>query len=282
MTPLKPLSGKRVVSIALNVPGPMAAERLRDLGAEVTKVEPPSGDPLRHSAPVWYAELTRAMAVETCDLKSPAGRMQMHKLLMGADVLLTSQRPAALARLGLAWDTLQDRFPMLCQVAIVGHRSPQADEAGHDLTYLAANDLLQPPTLPPTLFADVAGSEQAALSALAVLMERERTGTGHYIEVALAEAAQRLAAPRAAGLTLPGAILGGGFPGYRIYRTSDGWIAVAALESHFYDRLLKELGVISPNEKELADRFVKETTVYWCDFARRHDLPVAAVAYTAS
>ncbi len=272
--PFRPLAGKHIVTIALNVPGPMAARRLLDLGATVAKVEPPDGDPLRRSSLDWYAELARGMTVETCDLKIDAGQGRMRELLETADLLLTSQRPAALDRLQLGWNALHARNPKLCQVAIVGHASPQQNVAGHDLTYLATNALLQPPMLPRTLFADVAGSEAAALAALAVLMERERTGVGQYIEVALADAAKRLAAPRRAGLTVAGAILGGGFPGYNQYRTQDGWIAVAALEPHFYQRLCEQLGVRTPTYELFAERFAAETNAYWLRFATEYDLPI--------
>lgn len=277
---LTPLTGRRLITLALNVPGPMAADRLRQLGATVVKVEPPDGDPLKVSSPDWYAELIKGMSVETCDLKTPAGQDRLHELLARADLLLTSQRPAALARLKLDWTELHARFPTLCHVAIVGHAAPAQDTAGHDLTYLAANGLLQPPALPPTLYADVAGSEQAALAALALLLERMRTGTGHYREVALADAATRLAAPCRAGLTRGGAILGGGFPGYNLYRSKDGWLAVAALEQRFYDRLVAQLGVTDPSYDRLAERFRNETGAYWVRFGEEHDLPIAVVAAT--
>lgn len=274
---MAPLAGKRVVTLALNVPGPMAAERLRELGAAIVKVEPPDGDPLRAWSPDWYAELVQGATVETCDLKTATGQARMHELLGGADLLLTSQRPAALTRLKMDWAELHARYPSLCHVAIVGHGAPHHNAAGHDLTYLAANGLLQPPALPRTLFADVAGSEQAALAGLAALLERIRTGTGQYVEVALADAAARLAAPLTAGLTRPGAVLGSGFPGYNLYRTQNGWLAVAALEPHFYERLLKALNITEPSYERLAQHFATEPDEYWSRFARDHDLPLAPV-----
>ena len=273
-----PLTGKRVVTIALNAPGPMAAERLRDLGAAVIKVEPPAGDPLARFSPRWYADLVRGVKVEKCDLKTMPGQAHMYALLEGADVLLTSQRPTALPRLGIGWNDLHARFPRLCQVALVGYPPPRHNAAGHDLTYLAANGLLQPPRLPPTLYADVAASERAAFAALAVLLERERTGAGQYMEIALADTAARLAAPLRAGLTAEGAILGGGYPGYNLYRTQDGWVAVAALEPRFYERLCQRLGVAEPSYERFAERFASETNEYWSRFAEDNDLPVEPVA----
>jgi alpha-methylacyl-CoA racemase len=267
----------QVITLALNVPGPMAAERLRDLGATVTKVEPPQGDPLKASNPAWYARLTAGAHVRTCDLKAPTDRAEFDRWLGEADLLLTSQRPAALARLNLGWDELHTRFPRLCQVAMIGYPAPSQNVAGHDLTYLADNGLVRPPELPPTLFADVAGSEQAALAALAILLGRERGDAAQYVEVAIADAAERLAAPRKAGLTLAGAILGGGFPGYNLYRTKDGWVAVAALEPHFYRRLCEQLGVGAPSSEAMAARFALETNAYWSQFARDNDLPMTTI-----
>lgn len=277
-----PLTGKRIVTVALNVPGPMAAERLRELGATVLKIEPPDGDPLQRFSPHWYADLVTGMEVEKCDLKTMPGQARMYALLGDTDLLLTSQRPTALPRLGIGWNELHARFPRLCQVSIVGYPSPQQNIAGHDLTYLAANGLLRPPALPPTLFADVAGSEHAASAALTALLERERTGEGQYIEVALADVAARLAAPLRGGLTSAGAVLNGGHPGYNLYRTQDGWIAVAALEPHFYERLCQRLGVTAPSHEQFAERFAAETNAYWLRFAEDNDVPIEAVAEPSS
>lgn len=273
-----PLIDVRVVSIALNVPGPMAAARLRDLGAHIAKIEPPDGDPLKSFNADWYVALSMGMAVETCDLKTAAGQAHLLALLGETDILLTSQRPAALSRLGLAWSSLHERFPRLCQIAIVGYPAPHQNVAGHDLTYMAVNGLLSPPHMPRTLFADVATSEQAAFAALAVLLERARTTQGQYREIALADAATRLAEPLRATLTRPGALLGGGFPGYNLYQSGDGWVAVAALEPHFYKRLCETLAIATPTYKKFAEHFAAKDGAYWQRFADSHDLPIAVVA----
>ena len=81
-------------------------------------------------------------------MKSAEGQAKLAELLAGADVLLTSTRPAALARLGLDWPTLSARYPRLCHVAIVGYPAPDEDRAGHDLTYQASAGLLEPPRFP--------------------------------------------------------------------------------------------------------------------------------------
>jgi len=272
-----PLTGIRVITLALNVPGPMAIERLRNLGATVTKVEPPSGDPLQTFKPDWYGRLTEGIEVVKTDLKQADAQEDFFKRLATADLLLTSQRPNALERLGLGWKRLQEQFPSLCQVAMVGYSAPNQHVAGHDLTYLASNGLVRPPELPPTLYADVAGSEQAALAALAVLLARERTGVAQYVEVAIADAAKRLATPLNEGLTPKGARLGGAFPGYNLYRTRDGWVAVAALEPHFYRRLCEYFGDANPTVESFAAKFAEKNNAAWVDVAEQHDLPIEPV-----
>ncbi len=117
----KPLTHYTIVSLAANVPGPVAAARLRELGARVIKVEPPFGDPLAGAASAWYGDLHQGVDIRTLNLKEAADRAALDSLLAGADLLLTSSRPSALARLGLDWASVHGRFPRLCYVAIVGY-----------------------------------------------------------------------------------------------------------------------------------------------------------------
>lgn len=272
-----PLAGMSAVTLAVNVPGPAVAARLAEFGAMVTKVEPAGGDPLVRFAPEWYASLCANQKVRRLDLKSAPERGELDALLARADLLLTSSRPASLARLGLSWEELHAAYPRLCQVAIVGHPAPRQDEPGHDLTYLAGWGLMSPPEMPRTLLADLAGAERAAGAALGLLLGRERgLGTG-YAEVALSEAAASFAAPLIQGLTSPGGVLGGGLPGYGLYRASDGWIAVAALEEHFLHRLLSELGVEKADREALEAAFRERPASEWERWAAERDLPVAAV-----
>ncbi len=271
------LAGFSVVTIAVNLPGPVAAARLRDFGADVTKVEPPEGDPLARSAPAWYGELAAGQRVVRLDLKDEADRAELDELLGEADVFLTAQRPDALDRLGLGWGALHARFPRLSQVAIVGYASPDAGRPGHDLNYAAAHGLVAPPALPRTLVADLGGAEAAVSAALAAVLSRERTGSGTYAEVALADAAERFAAPLRHGLTADGGVLAGGYPGYGLYETSDGWVSVAALEPHFARRLCEELELTELSHDALGSRFRERTAEDWDRWARERDLPIEKV-----
>jgi len=274
---MKWLSGLRVVTMALNLPGPVACARLRDLGARVAKVEPTAGDPFASYCPAWYARLHAGMAVHRLDLKSDAGAHAMEALLADADLFVAAQRPSALARLRLDAASLATRHPRLCALAITGQAAPDEETAGHDLTYLAAQGLVQPPALPATLFADMAGAERVVSTALALVHARDRAGTGQSTAVPLAEAAAFLAQPLAQGLTRAGGILGGALAAYNLYEARAGWIAVAALEPHFARRLAQALGVDAEDRAALAARFAAETAAHWERWARGLDLPLVAV-----
>jgi crotonobetainyl-CoA:carnitine CoA-transferase CaiB-like acyl-CoA transferase len=268
--------------MALNLPGPAACARLRDLGAALVKVEPLAGDPFQHFCPAWYRRLHAGVEVHRVDLKSPEGRAAMERLLHGADVFISAQRPSALARLGLDSASLASRHPRLCHVAITGHGPPDDGVAGHDLTYLAAHGLVTPPALPPTLFADMAGAERVVSTALALVHARDRDGRGPSIAVPLAEAAAALAQPRDEGLTGPGALLGGGFAGYNLYAAREGWVAVAALEPHFERKLAEAIGLEKLTVDGLTERFAKDTASHWESWARSLDLPIVAVRSSTS
>lgn len=278
---MKPLLRMRVVSLAVNVPGPVAASRLQELGAEVIKIEPPGGDPLARACPAWYADLSRGQRVTVLDLKAPGGRAGLDGFLAQADLLLTSSRSGALSRLGLGREDLASRHPGLSHVAIVGHPAPGDDVPGHDLTYQAGLGLLSPPDLPRTLLADLAGAERAVSAALALLLGRERGGRAGYAEVSLSEAASGFAEPLRYGLTVPGALLGGGAPEYNLYRASDAWISVAALEPHFRQKLLEELGLVEgAGYEDLARVFRTRSAQHWEAWAAPRDLPLTSLRET--
>jgi crotonobetainyl-CoA:carnitine CoA-transferase CaiB-like acyl-CoA transferase len=278
---MKFLDGLAIVTMAQNLPGPVACARLRDLGARVMKVEPPAGDPLATICPGWYERLHAGMEVRHIDLKTPEGLETLHRLLEGADLFVTAQRPAALERLGLGTGLLARRHPRLCVLAITGHAPPQEDAAGHDLTYLAELGLVDPPRLPPTLYADMAGAERAVSTALALVHARDRDGRGTAATVPLADAAAQLAQPRAEGLTRPGGPLGGALASYNLYRARSGWVAVAALEPHFARRLAESLGLAALSVEALAACFARENAAHWEDWARALDLPIVAVRTTS-
>lgn len=272
---MRPLAGFEVVSLAVNVPGPVLAARLAAHGAKVTKIEPPEGDPVFHHYPRWYARLTDAQTILRLDLKSREGKIALGERLEGADLLITSSRPAALARLGLDFESLRPRFPRLCVLQIVGFPAPDEDLPGHDLCFQAAAGLIvDPPKMPFTLLADLSGAERAATEAVALLLQRERTGEASCRRVSLAEAAKALAAPIEQGICRPEEPLGGALPGYAIYRTKDGWVALAALEPHFLERAKAALGIPSVTAARLRRIFREKTSARWEAWGRKHGVPV--------
>lgn len=205
-----PLHGVHVVSLAINLPGPLAVARLRALGATVTKVEPPTGDPLQAVVPAWYAELSEGQRVMTLDLKEPGDRAVAARELSNADLLLTAQRPSALVKLGL--DELTAANPHLSHVEIVGHDRTAAEQPGHDLTYQAVHGTLQPPTMPTVPVADLLGAERAVTATLLALRTAAETGAGQHERIVLEQAASDAGAAVRHGLTGAGAPLGGAIP----------------------------------------------------------------------
>jgi crotonobetainyl-CoA:carnitine CoA-transferase CaiB-like acyl-CoA transferase len=191
------------------------------------------------------------------DLKSERGSEVMTHLLQQADVLVESFRPGVVARLGLDYATLHPAFPRLiyCSISGYGQEGPYRNRAGHDLNYLALGGLLGmtgsaggPPAIPGTLIADLAGGQSAALAVMAALLARERSGKGQYIDLSLQESVAGLMAPtlgfppeETAGAAAT--MLTGAAPWYNVYETADGrYLAVAALEPHFYRRLCEQVG----------------------------------------
>ena len=259
----------RIVTLAQNVPGPLAVSRLHEAGARVTKIEPPSGDPLHHLAPTWYDELHEGIVVEQLDLKTEAARARAMALVSDADLLITSQRPSRLTRLGFDPDSVRTRFPRVRLLRILGStREPELP--GHDLTYQVQAGFVGG-EMPRTLVADVVGSERAFGAALALLLQ----APGSIADVGMLESLAPLVAPLRHHLTSPDGPLGGGAPQYRIYPAKTGRVAVAALEPHFESALYDQLQ-LSPRS-DLTARMHERTAEEWEAWARERDLPLAAV-----
>ena len=248
-----PLKGVRVLTLALNLPGPAAVMRLQAMGAKCTKLEPlaPQGmstaDPMGIYKPAAYEVMHQGLKVLQADLKSERGQAALHKQLAQTDVLITSFRPSALVKLGLAWKELHQRYPALCVVSIVGAPGERAEEAGHDLTYQADSGLVNGLEMPASLYADMGGSLFATEAVLQALLLRQRPGRtqgkGVFHEVALCDASAYLALPRTWGLTVPSGDVGGAHAGYKVYPCKNGRVALAALEPHFAARLCEAAGL---------------------------------------
>ncbi len=186
-------------------------------------------------------------------------------------------RARALERAGIAGEMLCNRYPALVQVAIVGESAPHGDRAGHDLTYQARAGLLSPPSMPRTLVGDLAAAERAVSAILAALIGRNRNGRGRYVEVGIVDAAEGFAAPLRYGLTTPDGSLGGGLATYRLYRASDAWVAVAALERHFIEGLREMLEIEAVDVDSIAAAIARRPAKEWARLAQERDVPLTDI-----
>jgi crotonobetainyl-CoA:carnitine CoA-transferase CaiB-like acyl-CoA transferase len=245
---MQPLSGMLVVDFSRYLPGAFASRELLELGARVVCVEPPGGDPLRHTAPTWDAALRAGKESIEVDLKQDPARAL--ELLAEADVVLESFRPGVAARLGIGPEQVSEHV-VYCSITGFGLGGRHEQRAGHDLNYLGWAGALADtaPSLPPLPVADLAaGALGAVTKILAALLERERTGKGSRLVISMLEGSHRLVSHRL-DETIP-RLLTGDLACYRIYETADGrHLTVAALEPHFFRRLAELLG-----RPELAER----------------------------
>ncbi|MBS7807498.1 CoA transferase [Variovorax sp. PCZ-1] len=285
MATTKPLRGTRILSLALNLPGPAALMRLKAFGASCTKLESPAGDPMNAYSKPAYKQMHEGVKIVTADLKTEKGMVKLHKLLEKTDILLTSFRPSALARLGLSWKQLHKAHPHLSQVSIVGDTAAP-EIPGHDLTYMAEHDLIQGLHLPPTLFADMGGSLLAVEAVLAAVIQQRTTGRSSHQSVGLSQAAQYLALPRHWKLTTPDGLIGGAHAFYQVMPCKDGRVVIAALESHFAERLAKLVGApLSRSPDVLEVKQTKHTAAFMFQhtckelavLSEKNDLPLYVI-----
>ena len=254
-----PLHGVRVIEIASLAPGPFGCMILADLGADVVRVDRAGGGDgldLRPAGPL--ARSRRSIAL---NLKDPAGIDVLLRLTDTADVLVEAFRPGVAERLGFGPQVCAGRNPRLIYARMTGwgQHGPLASTAGHDIDYIAVAGSLDPigragerPVPPLNLVGDFGGGGMLlAVGVLAALLERERSGLGQVVDVAMVDGSALLAS-FLYGLRAAGGwrdergtnLLDGGAPFYDTYRTADGrHMAVGALEPKFYAELLAGLGL---------------------------------------
>lgn len=254
-----PLAGLRVVELAGIGPSPHAAMLLADHGADVVRVVRPGAAAAEGTGPPSSYTL-RGRTLLEADLKDPADRDRVLSLVELADVLIESMRPGAVDRLGLGPDTCLARNPRLvyAQMTGWGQTGPLARTAGHDINYLAVAGGLFPvgtadePVPPLNLVADYGGGSLFLVTGvLAALWERERSGQGQILDVAMVDGVallyQAILQQRAGGRwrdQRAANLLDGGAPYYRTYACRDGGhLAVGAIEPQFYALLLDGLGL---------------------------------------
>ena len=265
---MQPLAGIRVLDFSTLLPGPLATLLLAEAGAEVIKIERPgAGDEMRGYDPkfgadsVNFALLNRGKRSIAIDLKHPGAVERLMPLVKSTDVIVEQFRPGVMDRLGLGYEAVSRANPRIIYCAITGYgqSGPRAMTAAHDLNYAAQAGMLAlaagadgAPVPPAALVADIGGgSYPAVINILLALRERERSGSGCKLDIAMADnlftfmywamgdglAAQRWPQPGRALLT-------GGSPRYRVYRTRDDrFIAAAPLEERFWQNFCDAIGL---------------------------------------
>jgi crotonobetainyl-CoA:carnitine CoA-transferase CaiB-like acyl-CoA transferase len=266
---MQPLSGLLVLDFTTLLPGPLATLLLAEAGAEVIKIERPGGEDMRHYEPRFDGEsaiftlLNRGKTSLALDLKLEVDRERLKPLLARADVLVEQFRPGVMERLGLGYEAVRAINPRLvyCSITGYGQTGQRAGEAGHDLNYIGHTGLLalnpgppDRPVVPPALIADIGGGTlPAVINILLGLRQRDRTGQGSHIDIAMADtmftiAGHAIAAGQATGQFpgMGGARLSGGSPRYQLYPTRDGkLVCCAALEQKFWLAFTAAIGLAS-------------------------------------
>ena len=272
-----PLDDLLVLDFSTLLPGPMASLFLAEAGARVVKIERPGGEDMRGFPPRFgqssapFAALNRGKRSVEIDLKAPDALERLTPLIQQADVLIEQFRPGVMVRLGLGFEALAALNPRLiyCSISGYGQDGPRAQEAGHDINYQALGGLLgqslqrqQPPPLPPALVADIGGGTlPAVMNILLALRQRERTGQGCHLDIAMADAMPAfawygLAQGHATGAFPDGGqgLLTGRSPRYGLYATADGWfLAVGALEPKFWQGFCAAIDLPEPLRNDAAD-----------------------------
>lgn len=256
---MQPLDGLLVLDFSTLLPGPLASLLLAEAGARVVKIERPDhGDEMRTYEPkigkssANFVMLNRGKQSIKIDLKAPDAIARLEPLIKRADVLIEQFRPGVMDRLGLGYNDIRQLNPQIiyCSITGWGQSGPKKDIAAHDLNYMAESGILGlarnqegAPMLPPILAADIAGgSYPAIINILLALRQRDLTGVGSYLDIAMAEnlftfAYWGLGEGLGCGQWPIGGkgLVTGSTPRYQIYRTADGrYLAAAPLEDKFW------------------------------------------------
>jgi len=269
------LEGLRVVDLSVFLPGPYLTLALADHGAEVIKIEPPDGDPTRRigvgdgASTVYFRALNRGKKSVVLDLKQPHNAERLLDLAATADVFVESFRPGVCDRLGVGYAAVFERNPSIvyCSVNAFGSSGPYRDRPAHDLAIEALAGILSitlgddaRPALPGIPMADIAAALQGLAGVLMALVQRQRTGRGDHVQVAMLDsllaATPNVVGPVLAERREPDPKFGrttGGAAFYRLYDTLDGrQLALAGQEPKFIERVLTALG--RPDLIELCTR----------------------------
>ncbi|MEV4051883.1 CaiB/BaiF CoA-transferase family protein [Amycolatopsis sp. NPDC049688] len=301
-----PLAGVRVIELAGLGPGPFAAMILAEMGADVIRIDRPSGGFLDMAGP-GSDLLGRGKRSVVLDLKRPESVRTLLDLGATADVFLEGFRPGVAERLGVGPEDLWARNPRLVYGRMTGwgQNGPAAATAGHDITYIAPTGALHaigeaggPPQIPLNVVGDIGGgATYLVMGVLAALWEARSTGRGQVVDAAIVDGTAHMLAivhsllaedrwtdQRGANL------IDGGAPFYSVYRTAEGrYMAVGALEPPFFAAFVGLLGVEADPATQydrtrwgelrttIADAFATRTQQEWTEVFAGSDACVAPV-----
>lgn len=308
------MDGYRILDLSLYLPGPMLTQTLADHGADVIKIEPPTGEPVRKvgylegGTTTWFRNTHRGKRSIVLDLKSPKDHAVFMDLCRDADVVIEAFRPGVVDRLGVGPDAVMAVNPraVYCSIAAFGQTGPEAKRPAHDLSIEALAGVVSlnlgrdgHPVNPHMPVADVAGSMTALAAILMALLRREKTGKGDVIDISMQDSTMAwlpnvvgpvFAEDRAPVIANERSF--GGYAFFSIYETADArHLTLGGVEPKFARTLLTDLGrpdlidaAISPPgptqepaKAFLRETFAKQTLDHWIQWFDGRDVCFAPV-----
>jgi len=308
------MEGYRVLDLSLYLPGPMLTQILADHGADVIKIEPPTGEPVRNvgyvegGATTWFRNTHRGKRSVVLDLKSPDDHSVFMELCRNADVIIEAFRPGVMARLGIGPDAVMEVNPTIvyCSIAAFGQTGPEAKRPAHDLSIEALAGVVSlnlgrdgHPVNPHMPVADLAGSMTALAAILMALLRREKTGKGDIIDISMQDSTMAwlpnvvgpvFAEDRAPVISDERSF--GGYALFSIYETSDGrHLTLGGVEPKFAHNLLTDLGrpdlinaatsppgpTQHPVKAFLRETFITKSLHHWIEWFSGRDVCFAPV-----
>jgi formyl-CoA transferase len=259
--PTGPLAGIRVVELGQLIAGPFCGQLLGDMGAEVVKIEPPSGDPMRHwgqgSTPTWWRVIGRNKFSVAADLRSEEGQALARELIAQADILVENFRPGTLERWNLGPDELRETHPGLIVVRVSGYgqTGPYATRAGFGGIAEAMGGWRRivghadrAPARMGISIGDTLAATYGCLGAVAALHHRDKTGEGQVVDAALYESVLQVMEALVPEYAVAGhkrERTGSKLPRIapsNVYRCSDGEFLIGANQDSVFARLCEAMG----------------------------------------
>jgi glutaryl-CoA transferase len=268
---LSPLTGLRVLELARILAGPWIGQTLADLGAEVIKVEAPEGDDTRRWGPpfvrgpegenldsAYFHSCNRGKRSLVADFRTPEGQAIVRRLAQEADVLIENFKVGGLAKYGLDYPALAAINPRLvyCSVTGFGQTGPYAHRPGYDFIIQGMGGIMdltgEPDGSPQKIgvaFADIFTGTYGTIAVLAALRQRDQTGHGQHIDMALLDSMVGVLANQSLNYLVSGQVphrMGNAHPNivpYQTFAVSDGYVIIAVGNDTQFARLCEYLGV---------------------------------------